>query len=260
MFDYFTAVTVAVPLSLFLGILACLEVGRRIGVRRAATNREATTSSTATVDAAVFGLMGLLLAFTFSGAMQRWDARRDLVVQETNAIGTAWLRIDSLPADAQPALRELFRRYLDARLGVYRSLPDVDAARAELALSSDLQGEIWTYSMAKCLDPSAEKARLLLLPALNEMIDITTNRTMAMLTHPPMVIYVLLFALVLASSLVAGFAMSAAPTRSWMHMLCFAAAMSVGLYVILDLEFPRAGLIRINAVDQILVDLRATMD
>lgn len=253
----FPVLAVLVPLMLFAGMLACLEIGRRVGLRQADGSN--ATSSTSTVDAAVFGLMGLLLAFTFSGAMQRWDARRELVVKETNAIGTAWLRIDSLPAEAQPPLRELFRRYLDARLGVYRSFPDVDAARAELARSNDLQSEIWTYSIGKCLDPTGEKARLLLMPALNDMIDITTDRTTALITHPPMVIYALLFALVLASSLIAGYAMSPSPARSWLHMLCFAAAMSVAFYVILDLEFPRAGLIRIDAFDRLLIDLRASM-
>jgi hypothetical protein len=53
--------------------------------------------------------------------------------------------------------------------------------------------------------------------------------------------------------------MSPAPTRSWLHLLCFAAAMSIGVYVILDLEFPRVGLIRIDAVDHVLHELRASM-
>jgi hypothetical protein len=97
-----------------------------------------------------------------------------------------------------------------------------------------------------------------LLPALNEMIDITTVRTMALVTHPPAVVYGALLVLLLASSLMAGFAMTG-EQRPWLHMLCFAVAMSLGLYLIVDLEFPRAGLIRIDYVDQILIDLRASM-
>jgi len=259
MFANFTVLGIGVGALLFLGILASLEIGRRVGRRDYGREPDTARAGTAAVEGAIFGLMGLLLAFTFSGAMQRWDARRALVVEETNAIGTAWLRIDSLPSDSQPALRELLRRYTDARLAVYRSLPDVPAARVELKKAEALQGEIWTYSMAECLKPEGDRARLLLLPALNAMIDITTNRTMALLTHPPLVIYLLLLALVLASSLMAGVAMSPSAVRSWMHMLCFAAAMSVGVYVIIDLEFPRAGLIRIDAVDQILIDLRTSM-
>ena len=192
--------------------------------------------------------------------MQRWDVRRTLVVEESNDIGTAWLRIDLLPSDSQPALRDLFRRYLDARLAVYSALPDVEQARAELKRSEGLQSEIWSYAVTACSVPEGERARLLLLQALNAMIDITAVRTMAMLTHPPNVVYVLLVGLMLASSLVAGFAMAPAPARNWIHMLCFASAMSISVFVILDLEYPRAGLFRIDQVDQVLIDLRASMN
>lgn len=249
----------AFALAIFAGILIGLELGRWVGTRRHARDPEHARDGAATVEAAIFGLMGLLLAFAFSGATQRWDARRGLVVEETNAIGTAWLRVDSLPREAQAPLRDLFRRYLDSRLSVYRALPDAAAARAELAKSEALQGEIWSYAMAECLKPEGDKARLLLLPALNEMIDITTARTMALITHPPFVIYAVLFAVVLASSLMAGFAMAAARERSWLHTIAFALVMAVSVYVILDLEFPRAGLIRIDSIDQVLIDLRASM-
>jgi hypothetical protein len=259
MLAHLTVVSIGLAVALFASVLLCLELGRRIGFRSFARDEDSPRTSTATVEAAIFGLMGLLLAFTFSSAMQRWEARRVLVVAETNAIGTAWLRIDSLAAAAQPRLRELFRSYTDARLDVYRKLPEVEEAREELVRSEGLQKEIWSYAVAQCLKPEGEKARLLLLPALNEMIDITTNRTMALITHPPVVIYLLLLSLVLASALMAGYAMSASPKTSWLHTLCFAAAVSIAVYVVLDLEFPRAGLIRISAVDQVLIDQRASM-
>ena len=77
----------------------------------------ATLSGFGTMEAAVFGLYSLLLAFTFSGAPARLDARRQLIVQEGNVIGTAYLRLDLLPAELQPAFRERFRKYLDSRPG-----------------------------------------------------------------------------------------------------------------------------------------------
>jgi hypothetical protein len=83
------------------------------------------------VCSVIFGLMGLLIAFTFSGAASRFDSRRRLVVEETNAIGTAYLRIDLSPISAPPVLRENFRRYVDARLEVYGKLPDIRAAKEE---------------------------------------------------------------------------------------------------------------------------------
>ena len=100
--------------GLFVGILIFLEVGRRVGGQRLALDPEGARAGTGTVEGAVFALVGLLIAFTFSGAASRFDARRDLIVQETNAIGTAWLRLDLLPASAQPAIRENFRRYVDS--------------------------------------------------------------------------------------------------------------------------------------------------
>ena len=247
-------------LGLFLGMLLLLEIGRRIGVRRMARDAEGARVGVGAVDGAVFGLLGLLIAFTFSGASSRFDTRRQLIVEETNAIGTAYLRLDLLPASAQPALRESFRRYVDLRLEVYRKLPDIAAAKEELAKATKVQGEIWRQAVAACrAEGSQPAAAIVLLPALNAMIDITTTRTMATQMHPPTIIFVMLFGLALASALLAGYGMASATSRSWLHMLGFAAAMAVSVYVILDLEFPRLGLIRVDAFDQALVDLRETM-
>src|SRR6266436_2091797 len=120
-------------------MLLLLEVGRRIGLRRDPGDPQDAGAEIGVVDTAVFALLGLLIAFTFSGAASRWDTRRQLLVEEANAISTAYLRLDVLPPDAQSALREQFRQYVDARLAAYRSLPDVAAAKAELARSVKLQ-------------------------------------------------------------------------------------------------------------------------
>src|SRR5262249_60927607 len=90
----------------------------------------------------------VLCASPAPGAGPRLDTRRELIVEETNAIGTAYLRLDLLPAAAQPALRENFRRYLDSRIETYRKLPDIAAAREELKRSVALQGEIWNQAVA----------------------------------------------------------------------------------------------------------------
>jgi hypothetical protein len=245
--------------GLFIGIVAMLELGRRLGVRRLASDPAGAQAGTGAVEGAVFALVGLLIAFTFSGAASRFDERRDLIVAETNAVGTAWLRLDLLPSD-QPAIRDSFLQYLDARLAVYRKLPDVKAARAELAKATALQATIWAQAIAagqrEGASPDAIK---LLLPALNEMFDITTTRTMATQAHPPVFIYGMLIALALASALLAGFGMAGSKSRSWLHILGFATVMAVAVYAIIDLEFPRIGLIQVDAFDQALVELRASM-
>jgi hypothetical protein len=241
-------------------MLVLLEIGRRIGVRRMAKDSEGAQAGVGAVEGAIFGLMGLMIAFSFSGATSRFDTRRQLIVEEANAIGTAYLRLDLLPAGAQPALRENFRRYLDSRLEVYRKLPDLAAAKVELARATKLQGEIWTQAVAACRLESSQPVTMLVLPALNAMIDITTNRTRAAFTHPPLIIFAMLFALALASSLLAGYGMAGSKTRNWIHMLGYVVLVAVTVYVILDIEFPRLGLIRVDAADQVLVELRESMN
>jgi hypothetical protein len=247
--------------GLFLGMLLFLEIGRRITIRRRKQDAGVSGEGVGAVDGAVFALLGLLIAFTFSGASSRFDARRQLIVEETNDIGTAYLRLDLLPADLQPALRESFRRYLDTRIEVYQKLPDMAAAKESLAKANELQSQIWRQAVAATRAQGAPPAApILLLPALNAMIDITTTRTMATQMHPPTVVFVMLFGLALAASLLAGFGMTGNKVRCWLHMLGFALAMAVAVYVILDIEYPRLGLIRVDAFDQALIDLRASMN
>jgi hypothetical protein len=243
--------------GLFAGMLLLQEAGRRLGVRRLAADPEGARAGLGAVEGAVFGLMGLLVAFSFSGAASRFEMRRQLIVQEANAIGTAYLRLDLLPADAQPKLKELFRRYVDARLDAYRKLPDVPAAKEALTQSIALQGEIWTGALES--GRANPQATMLLVPALNEMIDITTTRTVALRTHPPQIIFAMLGLVALACSLLAGYAMAGTKRRSVVHSLGFAVILTLTVYVILDLEFPRVGLIRIDAADQILADVRQSM-
>jgi hypothetical protein len=83
---------------------------------------------------------------------------------------------------------------------------------------------------------------------------------MATLMHPPAVVFMMLFGLALAASLLAGYGMTGSKVRSWFHMVGFALVVAVSVYVILDLEYPRLGLIRVDALDQALVDLRESMN
>jgi hypothetical protein len=247
--------------GLFLSMLLCLAIGRQVAVRRMQREDSTTAEGVGAVDGAVFALLGLLIAFTFSGASSRFDARRNLIVEETNDIGTAYLRLDLLPADAQPALRENFRRYLDARIEVYRKLPDIATAKESLARAEELQRQIWRQAVAASQREGALlSAPMLLLPALNAMIDITTTRTMATQMHPPTIVFAMLFGLALAASLLAGYGMTGSTVRSRIHMLALSLVMSIAVYVILDLEYPRLGLIRVDAFDQALADLRTSMD
>jgi hypothetical protein len=246
--------------ALFVAMLVCYEIGRRIGFARLASDPDGLAHGIGAVDGAVFALLGLLIAFTFSGAASRFEDRRHLVTQEANAIGTAYLRVDLLPADAQPELRELFRKYVDLRAVVYSQVADRAATEAKLAEAAALQETIWAKALAAGRRPDATApATMLVLPALNEMIDITTTRHVATRNHPPLVIYLLLAGLSLVGSLLVGYGMSENKRQSWLHTTAFAIVLSLTTYVIVDLEFPRVGLIRVDAADQVLVDLRKSM-
>jgi hypothetical protein len=244
------------PLILFAGMMACLEIGYRIGRRNSAELPELSHEGTGVIEAAIFALLGLLLGFSFAGGTTRLDARRELIVREANAIGTAYLRVDLLPQSDQPKMRHLFRDYLDARLRVYEKLPNLDATDQELERASQIQQQIWSQAITYAAsDPSQNVARLL-LPALNDMIDVTTDRTVALHTHLPTLIFFLLVSVALLSALLAGYAMEKRKRRSLFHMILYAGVIAITVYAILDLDNPRTGQIRLGAADHVLVKLR----
>ena len=247
-------------LSILAGMLLSIEIGFRLGRLHQKKNLEEKPSGFGAVEGAVFGLMGLLVAFSFSGAAARFDSRRQLIVEEANAIGTAYLRLDLLPPDTQPNLREDFCRYLDTRLAAYEAFPDLEAVKNKLEESARVQARIWSQAIKATQEAQNPAVTSLVIPALNQMIDITTTRTMVLKTHPPLVIYMMLAIAALASAVLAGYGMAVRETRSWIHVLGFAALMAITIYVIMDLEYPRVGLIRIDDFDHVLVDLRKSMN
>lgn len=248
--------TILVPLGLAVGVLLMLEAGRKVGIWRRQRGDE--PGGGGATEGAVFAIFGLLIAFTFSGAAARFDARRTLIGQEANDVGTAWLRLDLLPGDQQASLRNDFRQYLDLRIAGFRSAHDLEAATSHLASADQLQARIWKTAIAACRADPAPATTTLMLPALNAMFDIATTRLMATRTHPPLILFVLLIALALVCAFLAGNALVAEhPNR--LHAFGFSLVIACTVYVILDMEYPRLGFIRIDEADQVLIDLRATM-
>lgn len=246
--------------GLFAALIAALEIGRRSGrIAFSASDAGARPAGLSAVEAVAFGLLGLLLAFTFSGAAERLDRRRAQIVDEANAIGTAWLRLDVLPPEAQPKLREAFRRYTDSRIALYRTFSEagMEAAKAEYGRSGALQNEIWSAAVAASRDvPSGP---MLLLPALNEMFDIASTRLAATQMHPPMIVYVVLAVISLVCAYLVGYEMGATEAPSRAHMMVLAAILTFTFYVIVDFEYPRLGIIRIDDFDRLIAAVRAMM-
>jgi hypothetical protein len=240
------------PYSAFFvlpAMLILLEVGRRFRIRHRAP------AESNTIESAIFALFGLLLAFTFSGAISRYDNHRQLSIQETNDIDVAYRRLDLLPAAAQPELRQLFRDYTASRLHLY------DTVSQEISpISQRLQNEIWKKSLAAAAAPGASvDATKLLVPALNAMIDITATRQNAFNMHPPTIVFLLLFAFSGGSAFLAGYSMTAR-NHSWFYMIALAIAVTATIYATLEIEYPRRGFIRLRDADRPLLDLRESMN
>jgi hypothetical protein len=257
----FTWLTVLSTVGLFLGMILVSEIGRRLRIARLTRDPAGVPRGVSLAEGAVFGLLGLVIAFTFTGAVSRFQDRRSLVTDEANAIGTAYLRLDLLPDDTQPEIRELFRRYLDLRLATYVTAMENATTQAQLADTEALQEAIWTRVRTASLQPEApSQAAMLLLPALNEMFDIRTTRVMVTRNHPPEIVFILLGGLCLTSAFLVGYGISSDKERAWLHTAVFAAVLALAVYAIIDLEFPRLGFIRVDDADRVLIDLRASID
>ena len=251
--------SLAVAAAFFIGSLILMSLGRRLGARYLAREKASVVVGLNAVEGAIFALMGLVLAFAISGALQRFDERKQLILQEANAITTAYDRLDLLPNEAARALKAKLKIYLEARLDLYKSGIGFSLWEGAEVASHDhterlakLKDEIWDGAVTACAAVDKGPACVLLLPSLNLVFDVARLRNGANERHPPQVIYVMLFGLGLGSSLLAGFGMAATKTRSWVHMITFAAALSLALFIVTDIEFPRLGLIRVDYFDHFM--------
>ena len=262
-FLFFAAGVAAV---FFVGSLLLLHLGRSLGLKYRERGSIDAAAGHATVEGSIFGLMGLLLAFTISGALQRFDDRQQLVLQETNAAATAYDRLGVLGGQSAQDLRRKLRDYVLARVELYRTPHDFklwqraeDFSDAQEQAIVSRKGELWNAAVAACPNADFRPACSLALPALNTLFDVARLRAGASEKHPPQVIYFMLFGLGLGCSLLAGFGMASASARSPVHMVLFAGTLTMALYIVTDMEYPRLGLIRIEAFDHFLADVYEKM-
>ncbi|NJL99735.1 MAG: hypothetical protein HC840_26485 [Leptolyngbyaceae cyanobacterium RM2_2_4] len=252
--------SIMLALGLGAGMAASMEVGFRLGMRERQQDPNDSPEGNGAVDSTVFAILGLILAFTFTGALSRLDNRRELIAKEANAIGTAYLRLDLLSAETQAELRPIYRDYLSQRIDLANSVEQASVAEALFESTLALQNQIWQISTQAVLAEGNPALTSLVIAATNDLIDVTNERLQAFRMHPPSVVYYLMYILALAAALLIGFNMSGQNKRSYFHAVLFCSIISATIYITLELEDPRRGLLRISTGDRILVELLDSMD
>ena len=242
---------VLLPSTLLLALLS-VEGGFRFGRHRShrSPDREGPLAS---MVAATLGLVGFLLAFSFGLASSRFDARRELFLEEVNAIETTYLRAQLLPEPERTETRDLLRQYVDIRIEAVR--PE-DIPRAILQ-SVSLHDALWSLAVA-ANDKTSSPVFGLFIQSLNDVINLHSKRVVAGLrSRIPSIIWLVLYSTVALAMLLMGYHLGLKNRNRSIAIPAFALAFSVVLLLIADLDRPLEGLIKVN--QEAIQDLRRTM-
>jgi len=256
MYDISAGVIAAVLLFI---VLAAIEIGFRLGRRNqgAPVDDDSKTHINAT-QASTLGILALLLAFTFSLSLQRFDTRSDAVVDEANAIGTAYLRAQMLPAPLRDETRALLRDYVDLRVKAGSvSIIDDDEWAALTAEAVALQNALWDKARrAAEANPNPVPSGMF-VQATNDLIDSFGRRDAAIHRHVPEVVLFLLIGTFLITSAIVGFSGGVSGRRPPLVSFAMVLLIVVLVFVILDLDRPIRGVIVVS--EKNLRDLQASM-
>ena len=239
-----------IVLAMVAALLVASAIGHRLGARsvRASDSRLSLMSG---IGVAMLGLLGLLLGFTLSMAIARYDARRDVIVSESNAIGTLWLRAGFLQEPLREKLRGALRDYTEARIVLGRFIAADDTLRAARSKSETLHASIWSV-VERADRPEISNATLSsVIVAANELIDLH-ERTLASIenTLPARVFLLLLGVAALAMGFVF-WAFGAASQRGFMAMLLLACLIGTVLMLIMDLSRPQRSSLDVATLERV---------
>jgi len=256
MYDINAGLIAAVLLAI---ALAAIEIGFRFGRRShgAAVDDDAKAHINAT-QASTLGILALLLAFTFSLSLQRFDTRSDAMVDEANAIGTAYLRAQMLPAPLRDETRALLRDYVDVRVDAgHVSIIRGDEWASLMARAGSLQNALWDGARrAAEANPSPVPSGMF-VQATNDLIDSFGRRDAAINRHVPEVVLFLLLGTFLITCAIVGFSAGVVGRRPPLVSFAMVVLIVVLVFVILDLDRPIRGLIVVS--EKNLLDLQASM-
>jgi hypothetical protein len=234
-------------------ILLAVEAGFRVGrwrLRRAEHERETPVGA---IVAAILGLLAFLVAFTFGMAASRFEIRRELVLDEANAIGTTYLRAALLPEPHRAEIRTLLREYVDLRLGGV----EPGKAAPALARSEELQGRLWAQAVIVA-EKNPTPITGLFIQSLNEVIDLHAKRvTLGIRNRIPITIWGALYFTTILAMLGVGYHEGLTSTTRTLATLVLVVTFSGVLWLLADLDRPQEGLIKVS--QQAMIDLRKSM-
>jgi hypothetical protein len=234
-------------------VLLAVEGGYRLGRFRLTRAEHEKEAPVGTMVAAMLGLLAFMLAFTFGLAAQRYDAHRQVLVDEANAIGTTYLRAAMLPQHEEE-IRALLREYVDVRLAAVHTGRIADGIRQ----SETLQNQLWAHAVALSRDNPSSVAVGLFVQALNDVIDVHAQRVMQGLRNRiPSVIWIGLFAVAVISLGAMGYHAGLVRTSRSLAVVAVALTFSVVIGLVADLDKPSEGFLTVS--QQSLVDLRESM-
>jgi hypothetical protein len=190
---------------------------------------------------AALTLLGLIIAFTFSMAVSRYDQRKNYEEQEANAIGTEYVRADQLPPDGAAKVHALLKSYLDQRILFYRAHSE-DELRQINARTAQLQTEMWAEASTSS---AALPAQILtfVLGGMNDVLNSQGYTQAAWWNRIPIAAWMLLISISIFCNLLIGYD---APGRSTVLLLILPITLSVVLFLIADIDTPRHGIIRVR--------------
>jgi hypothetical protein len=239
--------------AIFMLLIVATQLGGLLRARRAQASGEDETY----VLSAAVGLLGLLIGFTFSLALSRYEQRRELVLQEANAIGTLYLRADLTPQPFRGQLQALERSYVDARLALARAGEDPAAITRAERDAETLQGRLWRTAMAAVPQITPPITASLLVASLNDTIDLAASRKAALSARLPASVLAVLIVYAAISAAIVGYVVGGTGGRPRISAVILFALTTLAITLILDLDRPRTGSIVVSQAP--LVDLKQSI-
>jgi len=228
-----------------LFLLALAEAGCRFGLAYRRRNPDAAAGHSGSVQGAVLGLLGLLLGFSFAMAVGRYDARRSLVVDEANAIGTTWLRADFLSEPQRQEVKDLLKRYTRLKLEDGKAVTTREATTRSRAEIAKIHAALWAQADAAAAANSSP-VTVSFITTLNETIDLDSTRKAALRNHVPGAVWLLLLVVAGCGAWASGYGSGTGGVRSAFNQWVFPLLISVVITLIADVDRPQQGLIGVS--------------